>query len=187
MNEGINNFTEDQGWIEAFQAQEDRDVFDRLVIKYKDKVFNLCYRFMGSYHDAHDCAQDTFVKVYRSLKYFRFESSFSTWLYRIAVNTSKNRLGSLTYRFSKVMVRLDPPLEIEDRSQSPEAVFNQKEKAAVIQKAIDALPTDQKTVVVLRDIEGLSYEEIAEITKYNLGTVKSKLARARERLRKKLR
>lgn len=178
---------DDRALIYAFCAEQDKDAFDRLVIKYQDKVFNLCYRFMGNYHDANDCAQDTFVKVFRSLKKFKGESEFSTWLYRIAVNTCKNKLSSLTYRVSKMMVRLDKPrTEIKDESNSPEAEFEQSEKGRQIQKAIDALPEDYKTVVVLRDIEGLSYEEIAQITGYNIGTVKSKLARARGRLREKL-
>lgn len=184
---------EDSALVEAFQTEHSKEAFDSLVVKYQDKVFNLCYRFMGNYHDANDCAQDTFVKAYRSLKKFRFEASFSTWLYRIAVNTCKNKLSSLQYRFSKILFRIDRPaesemsIEIKDESQSPEVLFETSEKGRRIQKAIDSLPEDQKTVVVLRDIEGLPYEEIAQITGYNMGTVKSKLARARERLRKKLR
>ena len=88
--------------------------FDELVLKHKDKVFNLCYRFMGDHGEADDCAQETFVKVYRSLKDFRAESSVSTWIYRIAVNTCKNRLKSAQYRGSRNMVRLDEPKETED-------------------------------------------------------------------------
>lgn len=179
---------EDQPLIEAFCTRQDNDAFDRLVIKYQDKVFNLCYRFMGNYHDASDCAQDTFVKVYRSLSKFKGKAEFSTWLYRIAVNTCKNKLSSLSYRVSKMMVRLDKPkTEIKDESHSPEANLEKSEKSELIQKAIDELPADHKSVIVLRDVEGLSYEKVAEITGYNIGTVKSKLARARERLRNKLR
>jgi RNA polymerase sigma-70 factor (ECF subfamily) len=184
---------EDRALVEAFKIEHAKEAFDRSVVKYQDKVFNLCYRFMGNYHDANDCAQDTFIKVYRSLKKFRFESSFSTWLYRIAVNTCKNKLSSLQYRLSKIMFRIDKPaesgltIEIKDESRSPEVVLERSEKGRLIQKEIDSLPGDQKTVVVLRDIEALPYEEIAQITGYNMGTVKSKLARARERLRKKLR
>ena len=169
--------------------------FDELVLKHKDKVFNLCYRFMGDHGEADDCAQETFVQVYRSLKGFRAESSVSTWIYRIAVNTCKNRLGSAQYRGSRNMVRLDEPKETEDgeraveaggKSLSPSAEFDRKEKGELIQAAINSLPADQKSVVVLRDVEGLPYEEISEVTGYNLGTVKSKLARARQELREKL-
>lgn len=169
--------------------------FDELVLKHKDKVFNLCYRFLGDYEEANDCAQEAFVKAYRSLKDFRFESSVSTWIFRIAVNTCKNRLSSAQYRRSRYMVRLDEPKETDDgaqaveiggRSLSPSAELDRKEKGELIQEAINSLPEDQKSVVVLRDIEGLPYEEISEVTGYNLGTVKSKLARARQELREKL-
>jgi len=185
----------DRVLIEKFQKEQDKAAFDQLVIKHQDKVFNICYRFMGNYHDAGDCAQDTFVKVFRSLKNFKFQSAFSTWLYRIAVNTCKSKLTSLGYRLSKMMVRIDKggteegdlPLEIKDTSLSPESEFDKSEQSKQIQKAIDSLPADHKTVVVLCDIESLSYEEIVKVTGYNMGTVKSKINRARARLREKLR
>ncbi|NNG07327.1 MAG: sigma-70 family RNA polymerase sigma factor, partial [Desulfobacteraceae bacterium] len=141
-------------------------------------------------------AQEIFIKVYRSLKKFRFESAFSTWLYRIAVNTCKNRLKSSAYRQERRMVPLDdsvsanrssPGREIHDESQSPATELEKKERMRAIQEAINKLPAEQKEVVTLRDIEGFSYEEVAEITGCNLGTVKSRLARARLDLRKKLR
>jgi len=199
MNEEIKTSTsspkDDAALIRAFQAGN-KAVFDELVLKHKDKMFNLCYRFLGDYQDANDSAQETFIKVYRSLKKFRFESTFSTWLYRIAVNTCKNKLKSSEYRHRKKMVRLDNPgksegttdsIEIRDKTQSPLVELEKKERLVLIQNAIDSLPPEKKAVVVLCDIEGLSYEEIAHITGYGLGTVKSKLARARLDLRKKLR
>ena len=196
MNEKTLNKSdqEDKKLINAF-LEEDRTAFDKLILKYKDKVFNLCYRFMGDYDEADDAAQETFVKVYRNLKKFRFESSFSTWIYRIAVNTCKNKMSSLNYRINQQMIRLDKPktssngvypMEIEDHTHSPERLVERKEKQQLIQKAINSLPGKHRRLVVLRDIEGLSYEEIVGITGNKLGTVKSKLARARELLRKKL-
>ncbi len=185
---------DDTALIQAFQADEE-EAFDKLVIKHKNRVFNLCYRFVGSYEEADDCAQETFVKVYRSLKKFKFKSAFSTWLYAITVNTCKNKLSSLEYRYKKKMVRLDGPkggedgvyrVEVQDESMSPRVEIERKEKKGLIQKAIDSLPEQQKVVVVLRDIEGLSYEEIAGATGFKPGTVKSKLARARQQLREKL-
>ncbi|MFA6356867.1 MAG: sigma-70 family RNA polymerase sigma factor [Candidatus Omnitrophota bacterium] len=157
--------------------------FDELVLEHKDKVFNLCYRFLGNYEEADDCAQETFVKVYRSLKDFRRESSVSTWIYRIAVNTCKNRVASAQYRRSRNMVQLD---EIGDEKLSPAKEADRSEKGELIQEAIDSLPHDQKSVVILRDVEGLSYEDIAAATGLNLGTMKSKLSRARQELREKL-
>lgn len=196
MNEEINRLhKEDAALVRAFQAGN-KDAFDDLVLKHQHRVFNLCYRFLGDYQEANDLAQDTFVKVYQSLKRFRLESTFSTWLYRIAVNTSKNRLKSLAYKYKRKTVSLNSPerpenpapaIEIRDETQSPMMELERKERLTFIQKAIDTLPAEQKTIVVLSDIEGLSYDEIATVTGHKLGTVKSKLARARLDLRKKLR
>lgn len=181
--------------VSAFQTGKDA-AFDTLVLRHKDKVFNLCYWFLGDYHEANDAAQETFIKVFRSLKTFRLESAFSTWLYRIAVNTCKNRLKSSEFSQRKRTIRLDnpgvsketpPSMEIADESQSPMIQLERKERWVLIKRAIDSLPPEQKAVVALRDIEGLSYDEIAQITGFNLGTVKSKLARARLGLRDKLR
>jgi RNA polymerase sigma-70 factor (ECF subfamily) len=199
MNEVIPTSTrpvkDDMVLIQAFQAG-DKSAFDELVFNHKDRLFNVCYWFLGDYHEANDSAQETFIKAYRSLKTFRFQSSFSTWLHRIAVNTCKNKIKSLEYRYQKKMVRMDnpgdsedgiPSMEIGDESQSPLKELEKKERLMLIKQAIDSLHPEQKTVVVLRDIQGLSYEEIAQVTGLNLGTVKSKLARARLELRDKLR
>jgi RNA polymerase sigma-70 factor (ECF subfamily) len=198
MDEAIKETTTEQEqevrWIKAFLGG-DVGGFDQLVLRYKDRVFNLCYRLVGDYEEADDCAQETFVKVYRSLKGFRFGSSFATWLYTIAVNHCKNRLRSLQYRFWKRAVRIDPLKKeddpgcldtIEDPAPSPLAHLTKKEREALLQRAIKGLPKPSRTVVVLRDMEGLSYEEIVDITGYNIGTVKSKLARARQMLREQL-
>jgi len=186
---------EETAWIEAFLAG-DRSAFDRLVLRHKDRVFNVCYRMVGDYEDAGDCAQETFVKVYRSLKDFRFGSSFSTWLYAVAVNTCKNKLKSSEYRRRKKMIPIDDPpgdspggmvaREIEDPAPSPLAQLAEREREKILQGAIDDLAPEARAVVVLRDIEGLSYEEIVRATGYNMGTLKSKLARARQQLREKL-
>lgn len=187
-------FPKDTVLIKSFLTG-DEGAFDKLVLRYQDKVINICYRLLGNFQEANDSAQDTFIKVYRSLKKFRFESAFSTWLYRIAVNGCKNKLRSLSYRYGRKMVRLDDPvetdegsyfIEVGDESFSPRRKLERKERDMLIQQAIDSLPEDQKMVIVLRDIEGLSYEEVEDVTGYKLGTVKSKLARSRKRLRKKL-
>ena len=185
--------SEDAELIKAFQAGK-KAAFDELVLSHKDKVFNLCYWFVGDYQDANDLAQDVFFKTFKALKNFRFESAFSTWIYRIAVNTCKNRLKSIQYRLKKKFVHLNntaaaknnPGVEIADESSSPEIELGRKEKSRLIQTAINSLPTEKKAVVVLRDIEGLSYEKISTVTQLNLGTVKSKLARARQDLREML-
>ncbi len=184
----------DAGFVRAIQSG-DMAAFDHLVIKHKDKLFNMVYWLLGDYQEANDCSQEIFIKVFKSLKKFRFESSFSTWLYRIAINTCKNRLRSSAYRWKKKTVSLENPgsseqgnrsYEIRNGSPSPENKLEKKEKIMLIQKAVNALPQEQNRVIVLRDIQGLSYQEIADITGLNLGTVKSRLARARLVLRERL-
>ena len=172
----------------------DHSAFEKIVLKYQDRVFNLCYRFLGNKQEAEDTAQEIFIKVYRALKGFKLKSSFYTWLYRIVINTCKNRVKSLEYRRSKSSVSVDDDQEkkdsrisgIVDKNDLPDANLEHKEKIKRIQEAINSLPPDQKMMVILRDIDGLSYDEIASITKNRLGTVKSKLSRARLGLRNKL-
>jgi RNA polymerase sigma-70 factor (ECF subfamily) len=196
MDERINK-DEDSSLIKDFLSGKSGEyAFEKLVLKYKDRVFNLCLRFLGNYAEADDSAQEVFLRVYRSLKGFKFQALFSTWLYRITVNVCKNKMVSLEYRYKSKMVYLDAPLqteegdcnlEIGDESLSPVTEILKREKEDLIQGAINSLPADQKAVVALRDIEMLSYEEIAKITGFNIGTVKSKLSRARQALCEKLR
>ncbi|MEW6087012.1 MAG: sigma-70 family RNA polymerase sigma factor [bacterium] len=189
-----NQIDNDESLIERIMSG-DKLAFDILVPRYKDKIFNLCYRFSGDYTEADDLTQETFIKVYLSVKHFRFESSFSTWIYRIAINVCKNRINSLPYRFKRLTNSLSGSKDTEreglmndvaDNSPAPDCEFEEKERKKIIQKAINKLPKDQMKMIILRDIEGLSYEEIAGITRCNLGTVKSKLARARFSLKEKL-
>jgi RNA polymerase sigma-70 factor (ECF subfamily) len=181
--------------VKAF-LEDDKNAFDQLILLQKRMVFNLCFRFLGNYEDADDCAQEVFLKVYRSLRKFRFESNFTTWLYRITVNTCKNKLTSLDHRlrFKKMRINNKPHgedathhVEIGDETYSPDSSLKRKEISQLIQEAVNKLPTPQKMVVVLKDMEGRSYEEIVQITGFKLGTVKSKLSRARQELREKLR
>lgn len=185
---------EEEKWIESLRAG-DASAFDCIVLRFQDTVYNLCFRMTGDREEAADCAQEVFVKVYRAIGRFRFQSKFSTWLYAVAVNTCKNRMGSAEFRHRSRLVPIDSTadketagiiMEIEDPSPSPLANLTQKERDRLVQGAINSLPEEARTVVTLRDIEGLSYDEIAAITGYNPGTVKSKLARARHQLREKL-
>ncbi|MBF0342622.1 MAG: sigma-70 family RNA polymerase sigma factor [Nitrospirae bacterium] len=186
----------DEGLIDAFKSGQE-SAFDSLVLRYKDRVFNMCYRMMGDYEEANDCAQDAFIKAYRALMNFRGESSFSTWLYRIVINTCKSRLTSIKYLFFKRMLSTNTKDEntegsltlgdIPDERFSPSRPLEKRQQDDTIQKAIKTLPLQQRTVVILRDVEGLSYEEIASVTGLKLGTVKSKIARARLTLRESLR
>jgi RNA polymerase sigma-70 factor (ECF subfamily) len=186
---------EDASLIKSFQAGR-KAAFDELVLKHQSRIFNLCYWYLGDEQEANDSAQETFVKAYRSLRSFRFESALSTWLYRIAVNTCKNKLKSSSYRHRAKAVPIGNPgergdgsavLDIQDAKPSPLKVLEKKERIRLIKAAIDSLALEHKEVVSLRDIQGLAYEDIAQITGLNLGTVKSRLARARLELREKLR
>ncbi|HEX67512.1 MAG TPA: sigma-70 family RNA polymerase sigma factor [bacterium] len=186
---------EEKNWIESFLSGE-KKVFDNIVMKYQDRVFNLCYRFLGDYEEAEECAQEVFIKVYNSLRKFKFRSSFSTWLYRITVNMCKNRLKILKQQRERSRFSLDDPLslqngnlerEVGDESLAPLTLIQRKEKERIIQEAINSLPPEFKTLIILRDIDGLSYEEITGITGLKMGTVKSRIARAREKLKEKLR
>ena len=190
----VGSSDQDAALVRAIQAG-DMAAFDQMVVKHKDKLFNMVYWFLGDYQEANDCSQEIFIKVFKSIKKFRSESSFSTWLYRIAINTCKNRLKSSAYRWKKKTVPLENPESSEDGnlsykihndSPSPANELEKKERLMMIQKAINALPQEQNRVIVLRDIQGLSYQEIVDVTGLNLGTVKSRLARARMELRKNL-
>jgi RNA polymerase sigma-70 factor (ECF subfamily) len=195
MNKETKDIIRDDGdLVKAFQSG-DMIAFDELVLRYKDRVFSLCYRFTGNFHEAEDCAQDVFLKVYRSLMKFRFESSFYTWLYRITFNTCKSRLKSIKVMGMKKIGYMDNPEGHGEDYQAPENAYEGKnpltelekmERMRLVQNAINSLPAWQKDMIVLRDIEGLSYEEITRITGYRLGTLKSKLSRARHLLKEKL-
>jgi RNA polymerase sigma-70 factor (ECF subfamily) len=186
---------EDAGLVRAFR-NGDRASFDQIVLRHKDKVFSLCYRLLGDYQEANDSAQLTFIKVFRSLKGFRFESALSTWLYRIAVNTCKNRISSTVYKQKARTLSLDNPghdagearpLDLEDDAPSPLDRLEEMERRRIIRETVDSLPLEYREVVTLRDIQGLSYEEVAAVTGVLLGTVKSRLSRARQELKERLR
>jgi RNA polymerase sigma-70 factor (ECF subfamily) len=176
---------QDHSWVREFQSGLESG-FNQLVNKHRDKAFNLCYRLLGDYEEANDCAQETFVRVYKALGRFKMESAFSTWLYRIVVNVCKTRLTSADFRRKKQSVTYDDVREnsVTSRLGRPEEDLQQKWEREKIQECINALAGDHKAIVVLRDIDGLAYEEIAGIIKQGLGTVKSRLARARDQLKK---
>lgn len=179
-------FAEDAGLVKEFKAGKIK-AFNEIVIKYKDKVFNTSYRFLGNYQEANDLAQECFITVYDNIESFRGESSLSTWIYRIVINTCKNKLKSFSRKKNIKTVSLkDKILEAKDNTNSPVKLLEKKELEANIQDAINSLQDDWREVVVLRDIEGLDYESIAEAAGCDIGTVKSRLHRARMDLKDKL-
>ena len=169
----------------------DKKSFDILVLKYQHKVINLVMRYMHDPDTAQDVAQEAFIKAYRCLKNFRGESAFYTWLYRIAINTAKNYLVSQGRRAPTNDIDADEAEQFEGESAlkeygTPENEMLRDEIQSIVSNAIDALPDDLRTAIVLRELEGMSYEEIAEAMDCPIGTVRSRIFRARESIDKVL-
>lgn len=163
----------------------DKAAFDALVLKYQHKVLKLVQRYVRDHSEAEDVVQDAFIKAYRALPAFRGDSAFYTWLYRIAINTAKNALVSAGRR--PMSVDLDSQdaagAEFQARlkdTDTPERLLLTEEIRSTVNRAIDTLPDDLRTAIVLREIEGLSYEDIARTMDCPVGTVRSRIFRARE-------
>jgi RNA polymerase sigma-70 factor, ECF subfamily len=170
--------------------------FEMLVVKYQRRIERLVSRMVRDADLVQDIAQETFIRAYRALPQFRGDSAFYTWLYRIAVNTAKKALVERKRDplvFESGMVSTDEgeePSRVENElsdGETPEAVLASKEIAATVNAAIDALSEDLRQAIVLREIEGLSYEEIADVMNCPIGTVRSRIFRAREAIAEKLR
>jgi RNA polymerase sigma-70 factor (ECF subfamily) len=176
--------------------QRDERAFQEVVRLYQHKVFNLVYRMIGSREEAEDVAQEVFVTVFKSVDTFRGESKFSTWLYRIAANHCKNRLKYLGRRSYKATGALDATAERELQEaqpsamtphiDGPEKVLEGRQLEALVQEGIALLDEEHRMLIVLRDVEDLSYQEISTITGLPEGTVKSRLHRARMALKEHL-
>ncbi|PJG59660.1 RNA polymerase sigma factor RpoE [Aeromonas cavernicola] len=180
----------DQQLVERVQ-RGDKNAFNLLVKKYQHKVVNLVAKYVSSPGDVPDVAQEAFIKAYRALPTFRGESAFYTWLYRIAVNTAKNYLTSQGRRPPSSDVEADDAEsygggEALQEVSTPENLALTDEIKRTVFAAIEALPEDLRTAIILRELEGLSYEEIADIMDCPVGTVRSRIFRAREAIDKKL-
>jgi len=180
----------DQELVERVQRGE-KKAFDILVRKYQHKIIPLICRYIKDESEALDVAQETFLKAYRALPNFRGESAFYTWLYRIAINTAKNYLVARSRRASDSEVDAQEAEQYENapglrEQDTPEAILLSDEVARVIQAAIEGLPDELRIAITLREFEGLSYEEIAEAMECPVGTVRSRIFRAREAIDKKL-
>jgi len=175
------------------RAQEgDRRAFDLLVIKYQQKVAGLISRYLRDPSEVMDVTQEAFLKAYRALPGFRGESAFYTWLYRIAINTVKNYLVAQGRRppgddvEAEVAEQMDMGNRMRDVA-TPESMLLSEEIAHTVQEALNDLPDDLRTAIVLREFDGLSYEEIANAMECPIGTVRSRIFRAREAIDKRLR
>ena len=167
--------------------QGDVNAFEKLVTEYEKAVYAIALRMTGNAEDAADMTQETFIKAYNSLQSFRGDSKFSVWLYRIASNVCLDFLRS---RSRKPTVSLsveddegeETELDIADESQSPEQLLERGLTRDAVRRGLEALPPDYRQILLLREIQGLSYEEIADVLQIEVGTVKSRIFRARKRL-----
>ena len=168
--------------------RRDEKAFDRLVTENQDAVLGYLSRMLGSREEALDVAQEVFLAAFRFIDQFRGDSSLKTWLFRIAINLCKNHLRYRDRRHVRSQRSFDDVIEkpgfnpVGSRSDSPEAVLSGKEQEALLKDGIQALPVDFREVLVLRDLELLSYEEVGELTGLPEGTVKSRIHRARLQL-----
>ena len=181
---------EERRLVEVAQ-RGDVESFNELVRLFEGRVYILCYRMLGDSESAADAAQDAFLAAFRNLKSFR-GGSFRSWMLRIATNTCydvlrvRKRRPSVSLDIEADDESASSPLQIADTAESPDDFAQRRELAAAIQQGLTALPDEQRIVLILSDIQGLAYEEIAQITNSNLGTVKSRLSRGRARLREVL-
>ena len=182
----------DQQLVERVQ-RGDKAAFDLLVVKYQRKIFRLLSRLIRDSAEVEDVAQEAFVKAYRALPNFRGDSAFYTWLYRIAINTAKNYLVSQGRRApTSTQADVEDAETFDDGDHlrdlnTPDSMLVTKQVGEAVNRAIDQLPEDLRTAIVLRELEGLSYEEIAESMQCPIGTVRSRIFRAREAIALELR
>jgi RNA polymerase sigma-70 factor (ECF subfamily) len=183
--------TNDQALVERVQ-RGDKRAFDILVIRYQSRIVKVITRYIHDPVEAMDLAQEAFIKAYRALPNFRGDSAFYTWLYRIAINTAKNHMVAQSRRPPQDDVEAteaehyEGPSALKDTS-TPEGNVLRDEMESVIFQAIEELPEDLRTAITLRELEDMSYEEIAEAMDCPIGTVRSRIFRAREAIDKKLR
>lgn len=177
----------DASLIAQLQAG-DTAAFAQLLERYQGKMYQLAYRYCGDHHEAYDLTQEIFVKMYRSLDRFRGDALFSTWLYRIAINCCKDYLRSRKHAAipdEHIAERVGNPTTAA--TQQPDQLLHQTELQDLIRREIDALPQDWRDVVILRELEGLSYAEISEALGKPEGTIKAWLHRGRQALRERFR
>lgn len=173
--------------------QGDKKAFDLLMLKYQRKITRLLSRMLRDQSEIEDVMQETFIKAYRALPQFRGESAFYTWLYRIAINTARNWMASQGRRPSSPNLNQSEDGETFDEidnltdNNTPESILASQEIANSVNETIQELPAELRTAIVLREIEGLSYEEIAQSMDCPIGTVRSRIFRAREAIAAKLR
>ncbi len=193
IGRGVNRLSKqnERGLIEK-SKNGDVKAFEDLISGYEKKVFNIVYRIVGDYNDAQDVSQEVFIKAFRAIGNFRGKSSFYTWLYRIAVNEC---MDAMKARKKTTALSINAPVgdedsgiarEIKDDGESLEEKVERNELRSIIEKALNRMPYEHRIMIVLRDVQGFSYEEIAAMLKCPAGTVKSRINRARRALKELL-
>ena len=181
----------DQALVERVQ-NGDKRAFDLLVRKYQHKIVSVCTRYVSDWSEAQDVAQEAFIRAYRAIGAFRGDSAFYTWIYKIAINTAKNYLVSKGRRppigdiAIEDAVQLDGASQLRDRA-TPERELLRQEIERTVFGTVEALPEELRTAITLREVDGLSYEEIAEAMNCPIGTVRSRIFRARDAIDQRLR
>ena len=193
QSSGVN--AEESLFVLRLKANEDA-AYDELVRVYHASIFHVAYRMLGDSAEASDVVQEIFLKVFRNIGGFKGEAALKTWIFRIALSEILNRLRwwRRRYRFATVSLDDHPATNgngrngryVADSKPTPEEVLESKEQETAIQQALSRLSSDHRSIIVLRDIEGFSYSEIAEVLGISIGTVKSRIARARSDLKKSL-
>jgi RNA polymerase sigma-70 factor (ECF subfamily) len=173
----------------------DETAFDDLVLRHQQRAFNIAFQLLRDHEDATEVAQDAFVRIYRSVEDFRGECEFTTWLYQIVVNLARNKHRWWKRRGRQASVSLDSPvktgdgevpLQIADTTDGPDVQTVKAEFIELLSRRMEELPSNFRQVLILRNVDSLSYEQIAEVLDCSIGTVKSRIARAREMLRESM-
>ena len=186
----MSNESTDTALVKRVQ-KGDKGAFDMLVLRYQHKIVNLVMRYVRDQEQALDITQEAFIKAYRALPRFRGDSAFYTWLYRIAVNTAKNHLAAQRRRPLDIELDLQDPDQYDllaklKETDTPEGVSISQDLQRTVEKAIQGLPDDLRTAIILRELDGMSYEEIAQTMECPVGTVRSRIFRARDAISKKV-
>ena len=168
--------------IRLFSKKQEKDQFERLAGESERQVYAVCYHMMGSREDAQDCAQETMLRAFKAFGSFRRDASFSTWITRIAMNVCTDALRKRRPAASLDAMREETNFDLPDAAPTAYARLEQKERMRLLREGLDELPEEMRQIIVLRDMRGMSYEEIAAVLEVPLGTVKSRVNRAREKL-----
>jgi len=184
-NDEVNNRLQESGKrmeLKLFSKKSSAEHFERLAEENERKIYAVCFHMMGNHEDAQDCAQETMLRAFRAFSSFRRDAQFSTWASRIAMNVCTDALRKRKEIYSLDMMREEQGFDAADQSPGTYARLEEKERMRLLREGMALLPPEMRQMIVLRDVQGMSYDEVAEVLNLPLGTVKSRISRAREKL-----